>query len=275
MFSISEFTTGETYHSGNIFRLSTCAGKAYGCNIGNHILNILLKHKIDLEHCRAQVYDGPSAMASKGKGASAVIKGQQPQAEFVHCRSHCINLAVVLVVAAVLVIRGFMAALTSVCFFFANSPKRQQYFEKFIDFHKELFKVSEINRTHIIGLSKTRWVERQKAYNNYFMLYKFVVSASESIVDIKLYSDFYVHLETESNKKWYWDQESQSKAQGLFSSCRRFDRLVTFAVLFNGLEPLKPLVTKLQKINQDIYHTYHMTDQVISDLKDTKRDIEN
>ena len=107
------------------------------------------------------------------------------------------------------------------------------------------------------------------------MLYKFVVSAFESIVDVKLYSDFYAQLETESNKKWYWDQESQSKAQGLFSSCRRFDRLVAFAVLFNGLEPLKPLVTKLQKRNQDIYHTYHMTDQVISDLKDTKRDIEN
>ena len=134
------------------------------------------------------------------------------------------------------------------CFFFANSAKRQ-YFEKFIDFHKELFKFSETNRTHIIGLSKTRWVERQKAYNNYFMLYKFVVSAFESIVDIKLYSDFYAHLETEINEKWYWDQESQSKGQGLFSSCRRFDHFVAFVVLFNGLEPLKPLVTKLQKRN--------------------------
>ena len=114
----------------------------------------MLKHKIDLERGRAQVYDGASAIASKGKGASAVIKRQQPQAELVHCRSHCINLAVVIVVVAVLAIRGFMADLTSVCFFFANSPKRQQYFEKFIDFHKELFKVSEINRTHIIGLPR-------------------------------------------------------------------------------------------------------------------------
>ena len=107
------------------------------------------------------------------------------------------------------------------------------------------------------------------------MLYKFVFSAFESIVNIKLYSDFFAHLETEINENWYWDQESQSKAQGLFSSCRRFDCLVAFAVLFNGLEPLKPLVTKLQKRNLDIYHAYHMIDQVISDLKDTKRDIEH
>ena len=90
-----------------------------------------------------------------------------------------------------------------------------------------------------------------------------------------LYSDFYAHLETEINEKCYWDQESQSKAQGLFSSCRRYDRLVVFIVLFNVLEPLKPLVTKLQRRNQKIYHVYHMIDQVISDLKDTKRDIEN
>ena len=129
--------------------------------------------------------------------------------------------------------------------------------------------------THIIGLSKTRWVERHKAYDGYFMLYKFVVSAFESIVDIKLYSDFYAHLEIEISKKWYWDQESQSKAQGLFFSCRRFDHLVAFAVLFNGLEPLKPLIAKLQKRNQDIYYAYHMIDQVVSHLKATKRDIEN
>ena len=94
-----------------------------------------------------------------------------------------------------------MADLTSVSFFFANSLKRKQYFEKFIDFHKELSKVSETDRTHIVGLSKTRWVERHKAYDNYFMLYKSVVSAFEPIVDIKLYSDFYAHLETEINEK--------------------------------------------------------------------------
>ena len=70
-------------------------GRPTGATIGNHILNILLKHLIDLKHCRAQVYDRASAMASKSKGVSAVIKRQQPHAEFVHCRSHCINLAAV------------------------------------------------------------------------------------------------------------------------------------------------------------------------------------
>ena len=33
---------------------------------------------------------------------------------------------------------------------------------------------------------------------------------------------------------------------------------------------MKPLFTKLQKRNQDIYQAYQMTDQVINDLRETK-----
>ena len=53
-------------------------GRPTGKVIGTHILNILDKHKINLEHCRAQVYDGASAISSRNKGASATLKEQQP-----------------------------------------------------------------------------------------------------------------------------------------------------------------------------------------------------
>ena len=37
LFTIGEFTIGETYHSGKIFRLNAYAGKAYGCsNLESH-----------------------------------------------------------------------------------------------------------------------------------------------------------------------------------------------------------------------------------------------
>ena len=92
------------------------------------------------------------------------------------------------------------------------------------------------------------------------------------MTDRNVYSEFY---ERHSQiKKWSWDRETQNKAQGLFAAYRRFARLVAFAVLFNGLEPLKPLATKLQKRNRDIYLAYHMIDQLLSDLKDVKNNIE-
>ena len=40
-----------------------------------------------------QVYCGASAMSSSNEGASAIAKEQQRKANYVHCRSHCINLA--------------------------------------------------------------------------------------------------------------------------------------------------------------------------------------
>ena len=43
-------------------------------------------------------------------------------------------------------------------------------------------------------------VKRHKAYDNYFLLYKFVVYAFASIVDVRLYSDFFADLETEERE---------------------------------------------------------------------------
>ena len=49
-------------------------GRPTGKVIGTHIWNILDKHQINLEHCRAQVYYWARAMPSSNKGASAIVK---------------------------------------------------------------------------------------------------------------------------------------------------------------------------------------------------------
>ena len=41
--------------------------------------------------------------------------------------------------------------------------------------------------------------------------------------------------------------------------------MIAFSIWLNGLEPLKPLVTKLQKRNTDIYQAYQMIYQVIGE----------
>ena len=135
-----------------------------------------------------------------------------------------------------------MDDLASLCYFFANSPKRQQYFETFIDYHKVELSISDSNKKHVIRLAKTRWVERGKAYENYYILYRFFVAIFESICSPTFYRKFYMELEEKRKEKWSRDKETVSKAQGLFATCRRFDRLVAFAVLYNGLEPLNLLL---------------------------------
>ena len=56
---------------------------------------------------------------------------------------------------------------------------------------------------------------------------------------------------------------------------RSFEHILSFSVVFNALERIKPLVTKLQIRNQDIYTAYHMTDSVLRELKNWKDDIDN
>ena len=83
-----------------------------------------------------------------------------------------------------------MDSLTNICYHFANSPKRQQYFERFIDYYKDELSVAASSRSHVIGLSKTRWVERYKAYENYYL------STVNLPTKDKVYSQFVLNLTT-------------------------------------------------------------------------------
>ena len=47
--------------------------------------------------------------------------------------------------------------------------------------------------------------------------------------------------------------ETKIKAQGLFAATNSFEHILAFSLVFNGLDPLKLLASKLLKCNQDIY----------------------
>ena len=184
-------------------------------------------------------------------------------------KNHCINLAIAFACKNA----NFFDSLTIVCYYFANSPKRQQYFERFIDSSKDEISLAASSRNHIIGLSEIRWVERYKAHENYYFLFKFIVATFDSICNPHLYEDLYKYLENETNENWYWDSESINKVQDLFAVSRKFDHIIAFSVLFHRLEPIKPIITKLQKRNQDICQAYRMIDKILSDLRDIQSNI--
>lgn len=50
---------------------------------------------LDLQNLRGQGYDGAGNMAGKTKGAAALITADYPLALYLHCASHCLNLAIV------------------------------------------------------------------------------------------------------------------------------------------------------------------------------------
>ena len=107
---------------------------------------------------------------------------------------------------------------TTLCFVFENSPIRQRYFKNFIGFYGEKLNLSETRCKEIIGLSKTRWVGRYKAYETYLLLFKATVFTLESICEEQLYDELYESLENKHNEKWTWDRDTKTTAQRLFTA---------------------------------------------------------
>ena len=91
----------------------------------------------------------------------------------------------------------------------------------------------------------------------------------------QLYEEFYESLENKDNEKWTKGRDTKTTAERLFTATRSFEHILSFSAVFNALEPIKPLVTKLQKLNQDIYTAYQMIGSVLRELKNYRDDIYN
>ena len=161
-----------------------------GQTIGNSILSLLQRNDSDISNCRAQAYDGANSMSSDRCGAVSVLKKEKQLAEYTHCRNYMLNLAICFA-CKTQSIRKFMDNLTTLCFLYENSPKKQRYFENFIEFYIEKLNLSETRLKEIIGFTKTRRVERNKAYRTYLLLFKATVFTLESICEQQLYEEFY------------------------------------------------------------------------------------
>ena len=65
-----------------------------GKNLANVINTTLSKMGINMQYLRGQGYDGAASMSSRFRSAQAYIKEVYPQAVYIHCGAHCLNLAI-------------------------------------------------------------------------------------------------------------------------------------------------------------------------------------
>ena len=63
-----------------------------GEKIASAIMDLLLRLNIDIAYCRAQVYDGAANMTGIHKGVKSQIQNIVPEAVFVYCKNHGVNL---------------------------------------------------------------------------------------------------------------------------------------------------------------------------------------
>ena len=108
------------------------------CNTGitgqclaDKLMGCLQAYDLDLTKLRGQAYDRAGNVAGTVKGAAAIISRQYPLALYLHCASHCLNLAVVksLQITSVRNMMGVIERVKSVFFpltLNAKEPLKQQ-----------------------------------------------------------------------------------------------------------------------------------------------------
>lgn len=92
--------------------------------IANKIIDTLEELELDITKVRGQGYDGAANMSSDTVGVQRRIKNQSPNAVYVHCSSHTLNL-VISHSCALPNIRNAVDKLKQCSLFFLGSPKRE------------------------------------------------------------------------------------------------------------------------------------------------------
>ena len=149
-----------------------CDTGTSGNSLATKITTTLLSMGLDLSYLHGQAYDGASNMSRAINGAASLISKNYPLALYVHCASHCLNLAVVKSFQNTS-IPNMMGVVEKVFFFFNVHPKRQLVAISNIQPQSSVHKLKD--------LCRTRWVQRIDAIEVFCNLHSSVVSCMENI----------------------------------------------------------------------------------------------
>ena len=204
------------------------------------ILEFLSKSQIPVLNMRGQGYDGASNMASNAVGVQARIKQVAPLATYIHCSGHSLNL-VISKSCKLPQLRNVLDRMQSCSKFFLNSPKRIGVLELIINENV----VDDTRRKSLLDVCRTRWAERQSAYQHFYQAYVFIAEALELI-------GYKQHLDKYGTTYADWDTASRSDAQQLLASITSFEFIVVFLTAYQYLSHLAGITVKLQKHALDI-----------------------
>ena len=223
-----------------------------GADISAYIKKELIELGLDLTRCRGQGFDGAGNVAGKYNGAARLFQNEYPLAAFVHCASHRLNLCVAKS-CSIQMVKNMMNIVKEVSDFFNYSPKRQ---EALLSMIQET--MPEEKRSKLTDVCRTRWIERIEGLDDFLELYPAVVRTLEMI-------------KINENKKW--NDESCTKANGLYVSCTTFQFIITIIITCNVLNCTLEATRKLQRREIDIVKGYAEIERIVATVVSTREKI--
>ena len=148
--------------------------KAY---LSAYILDTLKCVGLDPTCIVSQGYDGASVMSGRCSGVQQLIKEVAPQALYVHCYAHCLNLALVDTTRSITEASDFFALMETLYVFMSSSKAHDVYLQK----QSELHPSKQVRRLQ--KLSDTRWACQYFAIDAVCCTFDSLLAALESITE--------------------------------------------------------------------------------------------
>lgn len=212
------------------------------------ILKTIKDLGLDIKYLRGQGYDGARVMSGEFRGTQARIAEHQPKAMYVHCMSHCLNLAIS-DSCQVQDIRNCFGIIEKTCSFL-HTPKRQGVLSKKIDEF-----CPESKRLHLKKLCPTRWVERHDSIMIFAELLDAVCEALDAV------------------SSWT-DRDASTGATGLINSIRTVKFMVSLYVSEFLFSNSIILSRYLQKDGLDLVVAVKYAGMLLDQLLDIRKNVE-
>lgn len=144
------------------------------------IMGKLNEYGIVTQAMRGQGYDGAANMAGKLSGVRTRIQAEIPEAHYVHCYAHCLNLAVVKS-CQLPIIRNAVDIVKDVSFAFSYSSKRTGRFKTMLEQADAEQREVLDGRRKIKGMCETRWSSRADALNTFKSAHSIIVDTLDDL----------------------------------------------------------------------------------------------
>ena len=146
----------------------------------------------------------------------------------------------------------------AVTIFFNTSPKREGLLEHIFC----LRCISAQKRKVLIGLCKTRWSERDIAYEHFYLAIPFIVESFEVINGAHPKRNDFNNIYTDG-----WDPKIKQDATSYLHAVTKFEFIIGLVSLYRLLHPLDGITQTLQGSSIDVVKAYNHVQSSIDDMK--------
>ena len=223
----------------------TLASELNARALADYIFQKVSDLKLDLGNLVSQCYDGASVMSGCNTGVQTIIKEKCPQAVYIHCSAHRLNLVLVDVSKQVKAASDFFAHLQSIYVFFSSSKCHELFLS--------IQKAKGGKEIRLKKLSDTRWSCRY-----------------DSIVSVM--ATYPALLETLEDTADGTDRMKAIEATGILAGLKSYDFVVSLTVYKKVLGITSKLSDVLQKESLDYGSAASLIQATIETFESMKSD---